>query len=522
LTDPDLSLAELLAALSLATDAANGFPQEKALRTCLLAVRVAGAMGADHPTLRQVYYAALLRYLGCVGFAHEEAAHYGGGDDIALRHAMAEADPGRPAHTARVIMAGVGRGTGPRRRALAVATMLANPDAAARHARAQGEAGARLAELLAMPAGVVAAMGQVCERWDGRGGPGGLDGEAVGPVARVVHVADVAETANHRHGAAAAVAEVRARRGRHLAPAVADAFLADPAGHLAGLDGRSVWDEAVDAEPGPPERVSPARLDRVALGFARCVDLKSVWTLGHSEGVAGLAGAAAAQAGLGRDRAAEVRVAALLHDLGRLSVPNAVWDKPGPLNRAERGRVESHSYVGERVLAQSPALRPLAAVAGAHHERLDGGGYHRGALAASLGFPQRLLAVADRFHAMAEPRAHRPALATGPAVAALHAAVRSGELDGAAVDAVVAAAGAAAPAAPHANPAGLTDREVEVLRLVARGGSNKDVARRLGISARTVQHHVAHVYGKLGCSSRAGAALAALEAGVLGPGAPCQ
>lgn len=510
-----LSLAELLAALSLATDVADGFPYEKALRTCLLAMRLADAHGVDDATRPHVYYAALLRYIGCTAFAHEEASVYGGGDDIQLRRTMADVDSARPADLVRKVATGVGKGTGPLRRPRAVATMLTRPSAPQRHAAAQSEAAVRLAELLAMPHDVVDAMEQVCERWDGKGGPSHVEGEGLTPVARIVHVADLAETTHHRHGLETAIAEVKARRDTHLDPSVVDTFLAAPADHLAGLDGPSVWEEVLDAEPDPRHYIPTSRLEHLGVAFARYVDLKSVWTLDHSQGVGRLAAAAGKETGLAADELTRLKVAALLHDVGRVGVPNGVWDKPGPLNRAERERVISHSFLGERILAPSPVLREIASVAAADHERLDGGGYHKGVAGAALGFPARLLAAADRFHAITEPRPHRPARSPAEATALLHEAVRSGEVDPDAADAVIAAAGASAPPAPRANPFDLTDREVEVLVLVARGASNKDIAGQLGISPRTVQHHVAHVYGKVGCSSRAGAALAAMQAGVV-------
>ena len=501
--EDEFSLAELLAALSLATDVADGFPYEKALRTCLLAMRVAKAHGVDERTLPDVYYAALLRYIGCTAFAHEEAWVYGSGDDIQLRYTMANADPGRPGQFVREVVTGLGKGTGARGRVKAVATMLTHPSAGALHSQAQSEAAVRLAELLAMPRGVVDAMEQVCERWDGKGGPNHTDGEALSVVARVVHLADIAETAHSRHGLDATVADVKARRGGQLAPDVVDTFLDAPADHLKGFDGSSVWDEVLEAEPAPRQCVSTLRLEQVAMAFARYIDLKSVWTLDHSQGVGRLVAAATEDP--------EARAAAYLHDIGRAGVPNGVWDKPGPLNRAERERVVNHSYLTERILAQGQVLENVAAIAGATHEP----GYHKGLPMTALSQQAKILAAADRFHAMTEARPYRPARTPGQAATELARAVKAGELEADAVDAVVAAAGQEAPPAPRTNAFGLTDRETEVLALVARGGTNKDIARALGISPKTVQHHVAHVYEKVGCTSRAGAALAAMQEGLV-------
>jgi ATP/maltotriose-dependent transcriptional regulator MalT len=206
-----------------------------------------------------------------------------------------------------------------------------------------------------------------------------------------------------------------------------------------------------------------------------------------------------------------VRVAALLHDIGRVSVPNGIWDKPGPLNSAERERVRMHAYQGERILAQSPLLAPYAALAGRHHERLDGSGYHRGLPASALSPEARLLAAADVFHALTEERPHRPRFDPATAAALVGEEARAGRLDRASVEAVLAAAGQAFARGRGDWPAQLSEREVEVLCLVARGLSNKEIGARLFISAKTVQHHVAHVYEKTGVATRAAAALFAVE-----------
>jgi DNA-binding CsgD family transcriptional regulator len=225
--------------------------------------------------------------------------------------------------------------------------------------------------------------------------------------------------------------------------------------------------------------------------------------------VAQVADAAAAVAGL-PDRSA-LRAAALLHDLGRAAVPSEVWDRPGPLGPADRERVRLHAYWTERILRRCPGLAPLAELAAAHHERCDGSGYHRGAR--DLSHAARILAAADVFAAATEPRTHRPALTVDAARALLRDEAAAGRLDGAACAAVV--EGAGLPRMPRAWPCDLTDREVDVLRLAARGLSNRAIAAELVISERTVGHHLAHVYDKTGHRTRAGAAVFAVEHGLL-------
>lgn len=213
----------------------------------------------------------------------------------------------------------------------------------------------------------------------------------------------------------------------------------------------------------------------------------------------------------------ELGRAALVHDVGRVGVPNGIWERAGRLSVDQWERVRSHPYLTERVLHRSGVLRPLAEIAARHHERLDGSGYHRGASGEQLDRRARLLAVADAYHAMGEDRFHRPARTPEAAAAQLLDEADRGRFGRAEVDAVLAVAGQAARPSNVARPAGLTEREVDVLRLIARGRSNKQVAAALGISPKTVGHHVEHLYTKAGVTTRAGATLFAMEHGLLSP-----
>jgi HD-GYP domain-containing protein (c-di-GMP phosphodiesterase class II) len=207
-----------------------------------------------------------------------------------------------------------------------------------------------------------------------------------------------------------------------------------------------------------------------------------------------------------------LRRAALLHDLGRAGVSTAVWEKRGPLTSSEWEQVRLHAYHTERILSRSAALAPLAQLAGMHHERLDGSGYHRGAPASVQSKSARVLAAADVYHALTEDRPHRPAMAQEPAARVLE--TQPG-LDREAVAAVLETAGQHRGRVPTPWAAGLSDREVEVLRLLARGRSERQIAQALFISASTVHTHVTHIYEKAGVSTRASAALFAMEHGLL-------
>jgi HD-GYP domain-containing protein (c-di-GMP phosphodiesterase class II)/DNA-binding CsgD family transcriptional regulator len=512
----ELRLAELVTALSLATDLGMGQPMEHALRTCLLSLRLGEALGLGRPQLSDVYYVALLRFLGCTADAHETAVAVDG-DDLAFRAAVAPVLSGSSLAFFGRAVTGVGRGRGALGRARAVGGFLVKAHRIPGGVAAHCEVAEHLARRLGLGPAVRRGLAHALERWDGGGLPAGVAGEGIALPARIVCLARDVEVL-HRLGPPDAVgAIVRRRRGGAYDPAVVAACercWPGIAEVLEDLGEPSVWERVLAAEPAPRARVGPAGLDGVLEVFADFVDLKSPFTLGHSRGVAALAAAAAPSAGLDGDAAAALRRAGLVHDLGRVGVPNGVWDKPGPLSAAEWERVRLHPYYTERILARAPALAPLAATAGRHHERLDGSGYHRGD-AAALSGAARLLAVADAYQAMTQPRPHRPARLPGDAAAQLGAEVAAGRLDRDAAGAVLHAAGQPVALPRPAWPAGLSEREVDVLRLLCRGLSKREAAAALVVAPATVDHHVRHIYGKIGVATRAGAAVFALEHGLL-------
>jgi HD-GYP domain-containing protein (c-di-GMP phosphodiesterase class II) len=270
---------------------------------------------------------------------------------------------------------------------------------------------------------------------------------------------------------------------------------------------------ALAAEPAPHRFVAVSHIDAIARALGDFCDLKTPRMAGHSSRVASLATAAAAAAGLPGDQVKTVGLAAYVHDLGCVSVPNRTWEKPADLNRTEWEQVRQHPYHTHRVLAVAEPLREIATIAGAHHERLDGSGYHRGLMAPAIPAAARLLAVVEAFQSMLEERPWRPPLSRADAAARLRDAARAGQLDRQAVDAVLTSAGeiAGGKRASRSWPGGLTDREVDVLRLLARGRSNREIAHELHVSEATVHTHVINVYGKIAVKTRAGATLFAIE-----------
>ncbi len=510
---PGVCLAELLGVLSLAADLGMGQPMEHVLRQCLISLRLAERLGMSPADREVVYYSALLSWVGCHVDAYEQAKWFG--DDTALKADFRYVDFGaagvRPLFTLRHLGAGL---AGERAR-LGVAFLAEGRKAAESMLENHWLAADQLAARLGMPQPVRDSVEQTFERWDGKGVPKGARAEEILQTSRLVALADVVEVFHRVGGTDAAVEVARQRRGTQFAPQVVDAFVDDAASVFDGLDESSSWDEVIGAEPALSIRLTDAELDAALEAVADFADVKSPYTLGHSRGVADLAGDAATVLKLGSQAAQAIRRAGLVHDLGRLGVPNTIWDKPGQLSHGEAERVRLHPYLTERMLACSPALAPLAPIAVAHHERLDGSGYPAGLSGGALRPEGRVLAAADFYHARTEPRPHRPAVPPADAAAQLREQARAGLLDGDAVAAVLSAAGHRVARLPD-RPAGLTSREVEVLRLLARGLSNKQIAAQLVISRKTVSHHIEHIYAKTGTPNRALASLFAASHGLIG------
>jgi HD-GYP domain-containing protein (c-di-GMP phosphodiesterase class II) len=501
-------LAELIAALSLATDLGMGQPMEQAINTCLLSVKAGRELGLSGTDLSDVYYLALLRFVGCTSDAYVSASEVGG-DELALYSGIAPVLMGETSELMGFMLrqfAGDQRGL----RYIAAALMDGT-----RGMKRSIEEHCEVAQMLVSRMGirreVGAFVGHVFERWDGKGVPGALAGEAIPAPTRIVPVARDVDVF-YRMGGWQLTAEVlRRRRGKAYDPEVADVFLDQAERWLTDAEEQSVWQAVLAAEPQPNAAVEAGRLDEVLSAFADFADLKSPFTTGHSPRVAELATAAAKAGGLGEREARDLSRAGLVHDLGKVGIPSGIWEKPKALSQTEWERVRLHPYLTERILSYSPALSSLAPLAGAHHERLDGSGYHRASAAEALSAPVRILAASDAYQAMTQARPYRPALDKPTRERELRQEVAAGRLDREAVNCVLAVAGHAAIPARRSLPAGLTEREVEVLRLISQGHSNASVARELTISAKTVGRHVENTYAKIGVSSRAAAALFAME-----------
>jgi len=503
-------LLGLLAGLAGVTDLGTGGQPDESLHRCVLAARLATAAGCDDDELRDVVVVSLLEHIGCTAYSFESGQTWG--DDIAVTRAVLMAEPGSVADLLRTFIPAVAAATGRSRAAVALTAARSMPamarDAPVATCEVAREAGRRLG----LGTAAQHALGHMTAMWNGKGFPRAR-GEQVPLPARIMHVAGAAVMSWELGGEEAAVAQVRTRSGGELDPGLADLFLADPSGMLDGLDSPDPFAMVLDLEPDPVERVGDERLLDVARTCGDLVDLKSPWLHGHSGAVATLARGAADSLGLAE--AHQVQVAGHLHDVGRVGVPSRIWSVPRAWTTTERDQARLHAHHTERVLARVPELRLVAELAAAHHERCDGSGYHRGLRADRLSIGARVLAAADEWRTLVEDRPHRPGLDEQRARRRLEADVREGRLDGDAVAAVLLASGDR----PRrlTSTAGLTARQLEVLRLVTRGLSNREIARRLTLSPRTVDRHVADVYTRIGVTSRAAAALYAIEHGLVDP-----
>lgn len=504
-------LLGLLGGLSVASDMGTGAPLEESLKRSVVATRLAWTAGCGREEMSDVVYTSLLQHLGCTAASHEAAQVWG--DDVASTRLAFLTDFGSREDLVRTWVPGLAEATGVSKARALGTTIAHGKKFEALGPVATCEVARDAARRLGLPASVQASLFHTLAMWNGRGYPD-TSGDDIPLASRIMHVASTAVMFHLHAGRNAAVSEVRRRAGTYLDPSLVDLFLCQGHDLLESIEDADPYDAVLDSEPDPARYVDDEQLETVARVFGDLVDLKTPWLHGHSAAVGDLSAKAATCLRLD-EQVRSVRLAGYLHDIGRIGVSSRIWDKPGPLTRSEHDQARLHVYYSEQILSRVPGLDAVAKLAGQHHERCDGSGYHRGLTGGQLSMPSRVVATAAAFRGLVEERPYRRGLPLNEAAARLHAHAKAGRLDGDAVAAVLEAAGQH-ERVRRSRPAHLTERQVEVLRLMAAGLSNRDIAQRLVISRRTAEHHVQDVYLKIGVSTRAGAALFAMEHGLLG------
>jgi response regulator RpfG family c-di-GMP phosphodiesterase/DNA-binding CsgD family transcriptional regulator len=487
-----------------------------ALHGTAVAMRLAEALELGDSERRDVYYQAQLRFIGCN--ADTQWMDAAAGDVIELRRAVAPLDTadGRAMLGALVGRIRATHADAPwLRQWLAVLQgVLKVPSFDAEIFPGHCEVAARLGRRLGFSDRFVAGLAQLYARWDGRGVPA-VSGERILPAVRVVTVAQDAVLHHAQGGWPAVEAVASQRRGGQYAPAVVDALLAIGPALLANLP--TDWAEGFALEPTPHGTLEGAALEDALAALADYTDIQSPWLLRHSTRVAELAAGAAEALGWTDEERRTLRHAAWLHDIGRVGITAGLWGAPRALTASERDRMRLHSHYTAQVLGRAPALAGFAQLAASAHERLDGSGYARGCEAAQLAPAARVLEAADVVAALGEPRPHRAPWMPEAAARIVAEEVDAGRLDADAARAVLAAAGQALVLRERVLPAGLSEREAEVLGELARGRTNKQIAQRLQLSPKTVGHHIESIYAKAGVNTRAGATLFAMEHRLVAP-----
>jgi len=405
----DLHLSEVLSGLSHALDMTEGQVPGHAERSCLIGMRIATALDLDDDARSSLFYALLLKDAGCSSNAAKVAALFGV-DDAVVKSTRRLTDTSRTSEVLLHVFRTAGAGGSLLFRGRRAGAVLRSGRAVARSLiELRCERGAGVVRAIGLGEVAARAIMDLDEHWDGGGYPAGLAGGEISLAGRVLCIAQTAEVFWQHGGASAACEIARKRRGTWFDPTLVDT--------LVGFEhDERFWRslETADVmEVEPPEHVlvaDEARLDLVAHAFASIVDAKSPYTATHSEGVAEIADALAALLDVDVAVRPTLRRGALLHDIGKLGVSNRILDKPGPLGPTEWNTVRRHPQWSMEILARVRAFEDVARMAGAHHERLDGSGYHRGLSAAELDRPSRILAVADVAEALSADRPYRPAL----------------------------------------------------------------------------------------------------------------
>ena len=500
---------------------AVGVPAGHAIRSCLIGMQIADRLGLSPDQRTDLYYAELLMDAGCTAWASQFAAAIMGDEIPARREFFFYTDARKPVDVLGWLQEYMASGAPPHVRARRILDFALHGKERVREAlRNTAEVAKRFAQRLGMPGEVQSALWSVFEEWDGSG-PHGARGEQAPIASRIVYATSLLEAFHSTGGRAAAVQLAEGRKGRAFDPSVVDAFLsvASDDAFWEALEQESVWTTVLSMEPQCPYRyLRRDKLEDVALSFADFADLKSFYSAGHSRRVGDLAERMASRMGLPAEEVRTIHLAGLTHDIGIAGVPSFTLQKPvEKLTPIEWESLRLHPYHGERILSRVPAFEAVVPLVAAHHERMDGQGYYRGLSGSQIPLGARIIVVADHFDELSHEGPERPALDADEALRRTNEEAGRG-LSPEAVEALVEELRADGPVIfatrkSHRRdwPAGLTDREVEILRLLTRGLSRREMAERLYLSEHTVRHHLEHIYNKVGVSTRVAATLFAVE-----------
>ena len=504
--------AEVIASMCLATDLGMGFPFEHGLHATLTTMRLCEALAVDEDTLSGTYYACLLMYAGCTVDEVERSEIFG---SSMTEHHTHRQFGSRVESLSGVVRALPSPDANPPQQAWQVATRLPRASRFVdRHFAALCEVAGMLAERLGLPESIHGMFPLLTERWDGKSVLERASGDEIPLPLRIIQVGRDATYQRLMGDDEYVKGVIRSRSGKAFDPDVVAMFVSNADEVLGPPEpAKTVWEDVLAAEPQPRLTLKGPAIDRALRAMGAFADLVSPYLSGHSSGVADLAGTAAELHGFTHAEVETIRRAGFVHDVGRTAVSSRVWNKAGPLTADEREQARLHPYHTERVLAWSPFLAEVGSIAKAHHERLDGSGYHRGLDISSLSPASRLLAAADAFRSKTEPRPYREALSPEKATEVLVEKAEHGGFDPAMVMAIAEAAGQTPPTIERRG--GLTEREIEVVGLLARGLQTKQIARELDISPKTADRHIQNSYRKIGVSSRAAATLFATENGLV-------
>lgn len=507
------TMAQVLGAFSLATDLGTGQPMGNVIRACYTGMRIAQEMGLSSKEQGEIFYTCLLAHSGCTAGASDMAALLEG-DEVAAQHFLL-GYPSLPE-----MLGWIGRSVAPDAPIYArtwkiLKVMGQGMKLLEERSNGVCEVAARIAERLGMPPEVQTGLRYLFEFWNGTG-VFHMKGEAIPLHSRIAYAASALAIVHGDHGQAVAQESAKRQSGKSIDPNVAGTFLsvAQKPGFWEEVEQEGLWETVLAMEPDVPyKHLDESKLDDLALAFADFADLKLPRSFHHSRNVAAMAEGIARRLGLSFHDTVTIRRAALLHDMGLAAIPSLVLAKPSDkLDPTEKEKLMLHPYHAERILARVPALKEVAELAGAHHERMDGNGYYRRLSGNKIPEGARIIAVVDRFDDVAREGPNGERLEPDEALKRMKPEVGPA-LDPDCFQAFLQELGAKTPEKqPRRDwPAGLTDREVEVLRLAVRGMTKRQVAQRLVLSEKTVDHHLEHIYTKINVSTRAAATLFAVE-----------